>query len=240
MIVFAGTVQFFVVLFVAPRYGIMADWLRRRAMVPQSLVEDVVGCFRKAEGKPIDIATVNKYVDAKPEQIRRAIRWLETREWLESNGEMLSLTEEGQAEARRLLRAHRLWETYLEHVGMPTEELHERAHVLEHMHDENTVDYLDDKLGHPLRDPHGAEIPEDPAKILPGTSVKLAMLRDGHQGTIESIEGKLTGPKLIVGGHIAIGPRKENGTVWTMRLADGRWIELDHSAADSVVVKLDS
>ena len=69
--------------------------------------------------------------------------------------------------------------------------------------------------------------------------VKVALLREGHCGTIAQIEGKLTGPQLTLGGHITMGPRKENGDVWTMRLADGRWIELDHSAADSVVVLLD-
>ena len=138
-----------------------------------------------------------------------------------------------------MLRAHRLWETYLQHLGMPETELHDRAHVLEHMHDEETVDYLDDKLGHPLQDPHGADIPIDEVKLTSGSKVKIANLREGHEGTIESLEGKLTGPSLTVGGHVKVGPRKENGEVWTLRLADGRWVELDHSAADSIVVKLD-
>ena len=239
MIVFFSTLQFLFVLVVAPRYGILADWLRRRAMVPQSLVEDVLGCFRKGHYEPISTATVNKFVDGKPDVIRKAIRWCDRRDWIDVSGDTLTLTKEGRREAKRLLRAHRLWETYLEHVGTPSDLLHDRAHVLEHLHDQETVEYLDDKLGHPLQDPHGTEIPADIVKVTPGGTVIVSALRDGQSGTIEKIEGKLTGPSLIVGGHIKIGPRKEDGKVWTMRLADGRWIELDHGAADSVFVKLD-
>ncbi len=239
MIVLFATLQFLFVLLVAPRYGILADWLRRRSMVPQQLVEDVLGCFRKDPKAALSKSVVNKYVSAKPEEIRRAIRWLDSRDWLDVDGDQLQLTDTGRQEAVRLLRAHRLWETYLQHLGMPETELHDRAHVLEHMHDEETVDYLDDKLGHPLQDPHGADIPIDEVKLTSGSKVKIANLREGHEGTIESLEGKLTGPSLTVGGHIKVGPRKENGEVWTLRLADGRWVELDHSAADSIVVKLD-
>src|SRR5690606_18083678 len=39
-IVVAGVAQFLVVLTLAPRYGLVADALRRRRMVPQQVVED--------------------------------------------------------------------------------------------------------------------------------------------------------------------------------------------------------
>jgi manganese/iron transport system permease protein/iron/zinc/copper transport system permease protein len=240
MIVFFSTLQFVAVLVLAPRYGILADWMRRRAMVPQPLVEDVLGCMRKSgDEQAVTMATFNKYVEATPKQIQKALRWLDRRDLVTESSGQYRMTEEGKQEARRLLRAHRLWESYLNHVGLPSDELHKQAHVLEHLHDEETVDYLDDKLGHPLEDPHGAEIPEDFVHLVPGTIVKVALLRDGHSGTIERIEGKLTGPNLVVGGHIVMGPRKEDGTVWSMRLADGRWVEIDHLAADAIMVRLD-
>ncbi len=124
-------------------------------------------------------------------------------------------------------------------MGTPTEQLHEKAHHLEHLHDEQTVDYLDDKLGHPLTDPHGKSIPEDFVDLIPGTVVRASLLREGHCGTIERIEHKLTGPAITLGGHVIVGPRKDKGELWTLRLADGRWLELDHAAADSVFVRLD-
>jgi manganese/iron transport system permease protein/iron/zinc/copper transport system permease protein len=74
-------------------------------------------------------------------------------------GDGYRLTESGEKEARQVLRAHRLWETYLQSIGTPREALHPTAHRMEHMRAAGTVDYLDEKLGHPARDPHGRKIP---------------------------------------------------------------------------------
>lgn len=58
-----------------------------------------------------------------------------------------------------MLRAHRLWETYLQAIGTPQEQLHATAHQLEHIRSDGTVEYLDEKLGRPAQDPHGRTIP---------------------------------------------------------------------------------
>ena len=71
-----------------------------------------------------------------------------------------SLTEAGEKEANKVLRAHRLWETYLSSIGTPEEEVHATAHQLEHLKGNDAVDYLDEKLGSPTEDPHGKEIPQ--------------------------------------------------------------------------------
>ena len=42
-VVVAGALQFFVILVVAPRYGLLADWTRRWQAVPQQMIEDVLG-----------------------------------------------------------------------------------------------------------------------------------------------------------------------------------------------------
>ena len=238
-IVFWSTLQFLFVLFVAPRYGILADWQRRRSRVPQQLIEDIVGCLRKEGADRVALQTIYQHVEATPDKIRRGIKWLKREDFIDEHPDGFSFTDAGRRKARKLLRAHRLWETYLQHVGTPADQLHHRAHILEHLHDEETVDYLDDRLGHPLTDPHGSEIPEDFVHLVPGTVVKASLLREGHSGTIERIEHRLTGPPPTIGGHIRMGARKEEGKIWTMRLADGRWLELDHSAADSVYVRLD-
>ena len=155
-------------------------------------------------------------------------------------GEELFLTEVGKREARRLLRAHRLWETYLQHVGVPAESLHDRAHRLEHVHDEETVDYLDDKLGHPLRDPHGAEIPEDFEHLVPGEEVRASLLRAGHRAVITGV-GEVGQPalrQLAVCAEIVAGDRSEDEALWTLILPTGERVELDHVAADAVTVRL--
>jgi Mn-dependent DtxR family transcriptional regulator len=73
-------------------------------------------------------------------------------------GEEYELTEAGSKEAQKVLKAHRLWEAYLDTIGTPQEQLHPTAHQLEHISDGNTVDYLDEKLGNPPIDLHGKSI----------------------------------------------------------------------------------
>jgi manganese/iron transport system permease protein/iron/zinc/copper transport system permease protein len=238
-IVVASTGQFLVVLAVAPRYGLVADWLRRARAVPQQLVEDVLGSVLRSEEDSVPVSTVLTHVSARHSEIHRAIRSLVRKDLLEQENGRLSLTDAGQIEARRLLRAHRLWEAYLEHVGTPAEQLHEEAHRLEHLHDEDAVDYLDDKLGHPIRDPHGSLIPEDFVHLVPGTEVKASLLRRGHRGTISAIAPSAADSPLEVGQHFTTAPRQDNGATWKLVLDDGREVLLNHHAADAVTVLLD-
>lgn len=238
-IVIASTVQFMLVLACAPRYGMIADWWRRRTMVPQQLLEDVLGCFRKELDQPKQVGQVIAAVDRPTEQIQRAIKNLDRRDWLNVEGQTLTLTQVGRREAKRILRAHRLWETYLQHVGIPADTLHDQAHRLEHVHDEATVDYLDDKLGHPLTDPHGSEIPEDFEHLVPGEEVKFSLLREGHSGVVTLLDSDAFGTPLSIGMRVKAGPRKGEGRLWTLELPNGNQLELDHDMADSITILLD-
>jgi DtxR family Mn-dependent transcriptional regulator len=71
-----------------------------------------------------------------------------------------SLTERGREEALRLVRRHRLIETFLlEHLGYSWQEVHEEAERLEHAVSDGFTERLAAFLGHPDHDPHGAPIP---------------------------------------------------------------------------------
>jgi manganese/iron transport system permease protein/iron/zinc/copper transport system permease protein len=237
-IVVVGTLQFLVVLFVAPRYGLIADWLRRARLVPEAVVEDVVGAIQRQKEQPVPLAAISKFVDAPASQIQRAIGVLKRRDWVDAQNGGYALTERGQLEARRLTRAHRLWETYLNHVGVAGGDLHARAHQLEHLHDEQAVDYLDDKLGHPLRDPHGSRIPEDFVHLVAGQEVSASLLRRGHRAVVTQVGAAAAASGLTEGMEVVAGPRRDDAATWTLLLADGRRVELDHTAADAVQVRL--
>jgi len=232
------TVQFLIVLVVAPRYGLIAGWLRRQQMVPQQLVEDVLSCVLRAGDKHPTLDEVQVKLEARPEAVAKAIRALFKQSLLEEEDGQLALTEVGKREAQRVLRAHRLWEAYLEHVGTPETEIHAKAHQLEHVHDATAVDYIDDKLGHPLRDPHGSEIPVDRDIVAPGKVVKVSQLREGHRATILSVGPEAANDLLKPGISVRLGPRQQNGNMWTVELADGRKIALPHAAADAVTVEV--
>src|SRR5918992_683721 len=71
-----------------------------------------------------------------------------------------SLTRRGREEALRLIRRHRLIETFLlEHLGYSWQEVHEEAERLEHAVSDGFTERLAEFLGHADPHPHGDPIP---------------------------------------------------------------------------------
>jgi manganese/iron transport system permease protein/iron/zinc/copper transport system permease protein len=151
------TLQFLVVLTVAPKYGLLARWLRLSRMVPQQTVEDVLTTILR-HGKPAAVAVIRQYAESS-KGLGKVLRHMVRDGLLERRQGNYGLSEKGEKEAAKVLRAHRLWEAYLERIGTPQEALHATAHHLEHLRGRETVDYLDEKLGRPEVDPHGRTIP---------------------------------------------------------------------------------
>ncbi len=237
-VVVTGAVQFFLVLLVAPRYGVLADWLRRRRMIPQTFVEDVLRSVLKSGRSSLSLGELAEYVGTTPERLTRVVQRLVREHLLERHDDQVQLTADGRQYARRLQRAHRLWETYLASVGTPRQELHDRADAMEHVHDEQAVDYLDDRMGHPLHDPHGSEIPEDFVHLVPGADVPLAMLRDGHRAVIVRVDDRDLAEQLRVGDRVTVRARTEEGKQWNVELEDGRRLGLTHAQTDQIYVRL--
>jgi manganese/iron transport system permease protein/iron/zinc/copper transport system permease protein len=163
-----ATAQFLAVLTVAPRYGLLARWLRLHRLIPQQVMEDVLGTVVRGGDTPTHPATLQRFVQDR-RRLRRALRNMTRSGLLEGDARAgFRLTEAGKAEATRVLRAHRLWETYLAQAGTPPAEIHGRAHRLEHVREDGAVEYLDELLGHPRADPHGAPIPGQNEPATPG------------------------------------------------------------------------
>ncbi len=71
------------------------------------------------------------------------------------------LAKEGEKLALKIIRKHRLWETFLhDKLKLAKNEIHLHAEELEHVTSDFLADKLDDYLGKPKRDPHGTPIPD--------------------------------------------------------------------------------
>lgn len=229
------TIQFMVVMAVSPRYGLIARWLRLRRMLPQQVVEDVlVSVVRSGDEAPVSQIEIHDHGAAR---MPRVLKTLAAQGVIELTDGLVRLTEKGRAEAERILRAHRLWETYLHHVGTPAGEIHERAHNLEHMHDNRTVAYLDDLLGHPETDPHGQAIPEDPECRVEDASVPLSRLRTGRGGIVERVPPDAESAGLKAGESIRISGRNEAEHAWIVETGSGDRVAVPHGAADLILIK---
>ena len=237
-VVVTMTAIFMTTLVFAPKYGLLADWIRKTNSVPQEVMEDVLGAILREEGRVIPIQNVLSRVETPKPRVRAAIKKLARRDLLEIRDSGLELTDEGRREAKRLVRAHRLWETYLEKSETIQVDIHRKAHELEHISDQQTVDYLDDKLGHPLTDPHGTAIPEDAHKLEIKGEVKVSDLREGHQARILNLLPDADGLSLQADEEITMGARSEDGKKWVVVLKNGEQSELNHDQADAVIVRM--
>jgi DtxR family Mn-dependent transcriptional regulator len=94
----------------------------------------------------------------------------------------LKLTETGETEAIRIVRKHRLWETFLyKTLDISLHEIHREAEMLEHQ----TSDFLADKiagfLNDPAVDPHGDPIPDQNGVLIADSdSIRLSRASEGE------------------------------------------------------------
>jgi DtxR family transcriptional regulator, Mn-dependent transcriptional regulator len=100
-----------------------------------------------------------------------------------------TLTEEGRAEALRLLRRHRLIETFLlECLDYSWEEVHEEAESVEHAVSDAFTERLAAFLGHPAQDPHGDPIPSADGTLEADDSFPLAATTPDQQVRIYRVD----------------------------------------------------
>ena len=99
-----------------------------------------------------------------------------------------TLTERGRREALRLVRRHRLIETFLlEHLGYDWQEVHEEAERLEHAVSDAFTDRLAAFLGHPEHDPHGDPIPSAEGDLEADDSFPLSQAVVGRRLRISKV-----------------------------------------------------
>ncbi len=123
------------------------------------------------------------------------------------------LTDPGTKEALRVVRRHRILETYLcERLGYSWDDVHEEAERLEHAASDQLIEQMSRALGAPSHDPHGAPIPTRAGVIeetdlftladaLPGARLRIRAVRDEHSADLRSMEeeGLLPGTRVTVG-----------------------------------------
>jgi len=97
----------------------------------------------------------------------------------------VTLTENGEATAVKVVRKHRLWEVFLvEKLKFGWDEVHDIAEELEHINSAVLVERLDAFLDFPKRDPHGDPIPDKNGIFEPSLNIHLNEMLVGSKGMI--------------------------------------------------------
>jgi manganese/zinc/iron transport system permease protein len=173
MAVVAGA-QFALAVFLAPRHGLLVKWASSARLAMRIVGEDIVASlYRREEAASDEGATAATLVTTeRPATELPASNWRRVRrvwaEWGLINGGLarrtadgqLALTAAGRQAGRSIVRAHRLWESYLErHFELPLDHVHEPAERMEHYLGPELQTQLAEQLAEPAQDPHGRSIP---------------------------------------------------------------------------------
>jgi DtxR family transcriptional regulator, Mn-dependent transcriptional regulator len=140
----------------------------------------------------------------------------------------VSLTGRGREEALRLIRRHRLIETFLlQHLGYSWDEVHEEAERLEHAVSDGFTERLAEYLGHPDQDPHGDPIPAADGTMQPDYSFPLSEAAPGQRVCISKVGDDpstldyLGGRGLVPGRLLSVREVRDLDGVVTVEDEDG-------------------
>jgi DtxR family Mn-dependent transcriptional regulator len=151
-----------VVILLWPRHGVVARWMASRRGAARVRREDALKHILKREvsGGEASIESLAGQLQLSTNQTAGLLEDLELRGLLSFIDGRLRLKPAGRDLALHVIRAHRLWESYLsEQTGVSEAEWHLRAERQEHRLSPEQTDALAARLGHPLVDPHGDVIP---------------------------------------------------------------------------------
>jgi DtxR family Mn-dependent transcriptional regulator len=139
----------------------------------------------------------------------------------------VTLAPQGLKEAMRLVRRHRLIETFLvQHLGYPWDEIHAEAEVLEHAVSDRFIQALDDLLENPSHDPHGDPIPSPDGSLPTTPAVSLAEARPGSRFRVSRLRTQDSADLSMLSG---------------LGLVPGRVVEIasDQPDHDAIVIDVD-
>lgn len=213
----------------------IADEDYLKAIYTLGLVQRVVSTTALAEYMGYSAATVTEMFQK-----------LAKREWvIYAPYQGVTLTPSGELVAKAVLRRHRLLETFLvTALGVPWDKVHCEAENLEHAISDDLMDRIDEFLGHPRSDPHGAPIPTRSGELpltnsFPlmagqlGQKVEITEVVDRDGKTLIELEriGAKPGKSIV----ITTNPSLEQGVRFKL---DGHEFALNDEMANRVFVHL--
>lgn len=159
----------------------------------------------------------------------------------------IGLTPTGRREALRVIRKHRLLETYLfECLDFDWDEVHEEADLLEHVASDRLIDHIDTKLGHPTKDPHGDPIPSPDGDVPHVDWQPLCELADGQASTVLRISDNepellryLQSVGLMPGAQVTMVERRTYAGVYTLKVGEKSFDIGDRAVALVWVAKIE-
>jgi DtxR family Mn-dependent transcriptional regulator len=159
----------------------------------------------------------------------------------------IQLLEKGKSEAIKLVRRHRIWETFLyKVVGLPYHQIDEEAENLEHSSSDDLINKLEEIMNYPEFDPHGHPIPQKNGKIPRlRKAVSLDKLGENDVGVIQRVNDYnkdllkyLYKTGLVVGNKITVVEKRNFDNSMVIRVENKQQIISEKISQNIFVEKL--
>ena len=167
MMAVAAGVLFMAAVIFSPQRGVVSKRVALRRLSSTVAIEDALGLlYRLLErGESTSDEDVRRLLSSDvrvgARRVNSVLKTVQRRSLGACASGQWALTNHGRREAAGLVRAHRLWETYLSmRSDVPLSHLHSAAERLEHVTDAALAGALEKEVGGATMDPHGREIPD--------------------------------------------------------------------------------
>ncbi|MEO8496370.1 MAG: metal ABC transporter permease [Planctomycetota bacterium] len=149
-----------------PRYGVVSKAIDQARLARSIIAEDILGLLYRLEEESgatlLAVTQLTAMMGGRTRPIQAALRGLVAAGDLTLRAGSCELSHAGRERAKQLVRAHRLWESYMaKHFDLPTDHLHESAARVEHFLGADLRGELAAELDDAAEDPHGREIPPE-------------------------------------------------------------------------------
>lgn len=157
-----ATLTYFGAVLFAPENGLVFRRIRTRRLRTRIQLEDALKqSYRLQTNGGLTLDALNQRVGFSLGKLRDHLKTLRRRKLIAGSEQQLTVTPTGIETAQKLIRAHRLWETYLvNQIGLTPEQIHDDAEKYEHLLTDDLIAEVDRELGFPEVDPHGSPIPQ--------------------------------------------------------------------------------
>lgn len=176
-----------------PRRGLLALLRSRRRRTEVELAEDVLKRLVHEPGS--GTAALAEWLAEPTPRVEAVLGRIAGARLVHGNTTAWRLTPDGAARAAHLVRAHRLWESYLaDRTGLTEEEWHQQAERVEHQLSPADVALLATRMGRPVVDPHGDPIPDAGGELPTLDGWPLADATLGESVEVLHLEDEPAGP----------------------------------------------
>ena len=221
----------------------VSDGRRDTEAVHSRAVEDYLKAIFKLQGEsePVSTTALAAELDRSAASVTNMVKGLAEQGLLVHEPyHGARLTETGESAALKIIRRHRVIETYLiERLGYTWDGVHAEAERLEHAASEELIDRMARALGDPLEDPHGAPIPSPEGIIERRDLVALSELPEGAEAVVREVPDEdserlreLAAAGFLLGTDVVVVARRGDGTM-VVRVA-GNQTKLDAATAGMI------